>query len=125
MPGWPLLLVKDDSVSHLINDKAVCRTAQATPGLLKIVRPIIFLKFSHPYLSYLVLRFLVPTHTKNLSKHGTLGFIYIRRYGSLHGPISSSCGGLRPRLQKKRPVLVHVWPFLVSSSNLSNFVRNP
>ena len=27
---------KDDGLTHLINDEAVCRTAPATPGLLKM-----------------------------------------------------------------------------------------
>ena len=48
-------------------------------------------------------------------------FTMTRRYGPLHGPTSSSCGGFHPSaeasfcpLGKKRPyyaVLAHFWPF--------------
>ena len=48
-----------------------------------------------------------------------------RRYGPLHGPTSSSCGGLRPRLflpvGPKKTLFCCFGQFLVSRSNLGNF----
>ena len=70
-------------------------------------------------------------------------FTMTRRYGPLHGPTSSSCGGLRPLAKvfvalpagKKRayfavlPIFGHFWCSLVTlitfSSNLSTFEKNP
>ena len=56
----------------------------------------------------------------------------IIRYGPQRGLTSSSFGGFWPRLffllWKKRAyyaVLAQFWKFLVSSSNLGNFKRNP
>ena len=53
-----------------------------------------------------------------------------KRYGPLHRPTSSSCGGLRPAAKaffraKKRAyyaVLAHFRPFSMSSSNLGNWM---
>ena len=59
-----------------------------------------------------------------------IAIVITRRYGTLRGPTSSSCGGLLAPAEaffalraKKRAyyaVLAHFWQFVVSSSNLGN-----